>query len=180
MDIELSQSEAIDLVNSAKVVKNPITHSFPGPGNEVILKLESLDHMNIFTLSIGRTRFELAIAYSIHHVLKRSGNIPIIRLDVDAHSHKNPDAEPPLEFLVPLRNIRVGERHLHVYVEGFGLSWAFPVTNTDFLRQIGIISEYNFIENHIDNTRAFLRLINVTNPRPEDLITGDILSFNNR
>ena len=171
--MDISQTEAIDLIQTAKVVKDPVANSFPARGGEAILKLESPDHRDIFTLSIGRTRFELAVAYKAHHMFKRSGNIPIIRLDVDAHDHSNPDAEPTLEFMDQFRNVRVGTRHMHVYMEGFGLTWAFPLANINFLRQFGITRNYNFVDDHIADTRAFLRLINIINPRPDEIITGN-------
>jgi len=171
--MEITQTEAIDLIQTAKVVKDPVAHSFPATGGEVILKLESPDHRDIFTLSIGRTRFELAIAYGIHHMFKRSGNIPILRLDVDAHDHRNPDAEPTLDFMGPFRNVKVGVRHFHVYMEGFDLAWAFPVANVDLLRRFGITRYYEFNEDHIENTRAFLSLINIIDPTPENIITGE-------
>ena len=175
MDIDLSQNEAIDLINTNKVVKDPTAHSFPAPGGEIILKLESEDQRSIFSLTLGRNKFELAVAYSIHHMFKKSGNIPIIRLDIDGRNHKNPDATPSLTFLAPFRNIKVGKRHMHIYVEGFGLTWAFPVQDSIMLQQFGIVGDYNYTEDHIENTRAFLKLINIINPRPEEIIAGTSL-----
>ncbi len=173
MDIDLSQNEAIDLINTNKVVKDLTAHSFPAPGGEIILKLESEDQRSIFSLILGRNKFELAVAYSIHHMFKKSGNIPIIRLDIDGPDHKNPDATPSLPYLIPFRNTKVGKRHMHVYVEGFGLTWAFPVKHSNLLRDFGLIRDYNFIEDHVENTRAFFNLINIVNPRVEDLINTD-------
>ena len=132
--------------------------------------------MNIFSLSISRNRFELAIAYSAHHMFKSKGNVGLVRLDIDGHDHKNPSGEAPFPFLEPYKNRKVGKRHIHVFTEGYGLSWALPIDDSHLLRNFGLNRHYNFSEDHIEGMRAFLELIGIIKPNPVDIINaGNLL-----
>ncbi|WPX08072.1 DUF6978 family protein [Anaerocellum danielii] len=56
-------------------------------------------------------------------------NITLIRLDIDTKPHRNPDGT------------KVGPTHIHIYKEGYGDKWAYPLdefdcfSNTDDLVQ---------------------------------------------
>ena len=72
----------------------------------------------------------------------------LVRIDLGGPPHRNPDGE------------EVGTPHIHVYREGYGDKWAFPVPGDRF-RELADV--WTTLED-------FLRYCNVT--RPPDISRG--------
>jgi hypothetical protein len=93
--------------------------------------LKSIDGFEHFELNIERkTRIELK-KIKLHHSYFKE---PIVRLEVDAPPHKNPDGK------------RVGRNHIHIYREGYGLTWAYELdefSDTLFRKKDDFISIFN-------------------------------------
>jgi len=60
-------------------------------------------------------------------------NIELLRIDYTDGQHKNPpfaNGVPP--FLEAYGNAILKGNHIHIYVTGYGLSWAIPLDESDF------------------------------------------------
>lgn len=119
-DIELSQSEADKLLQMAKIKVNEEEHPYPGVGGTLIVPLTSEDKRENFLLDIGRGRIEIRRG---KYQLRGHQVLILARLDFGGPPHRNPDGE---EMLCP---------HLHLYREGYGDKWAFPVPS-DYFRNL--------------------------------------------
>lgn len=106
----LSQSDADALLRMEKERANDDVVAFPDLGGRIEVPLLSRDHRESFSLDINRKRIALTTGYQT----RGRQTIVLARLDFAA-PHRNPDGE------------EVGVPHLHLYREGFGDRWAFPV-----------------------------------------------------
>lgn len=113
----LTQAEATDLIGVEKKRTDVTPYPYPGIGGSINIPLTSLDNKEHFLLDIGRGYINLS---KVTHQLRARVTIVLVRLDVDGAPHRNPDGE-----MVPCP-------HLHIYREGFGTKWAYPVTTSDF------------------------------------------------
>lgn len=113
----ISQVEADRLLALEKrAVSNDVVH-YPGPGQRVNVPLASLDGREEFLLDIYRGRVDLAKGT----YQNRARQVIILaRLDFGGAPHTNPDGE------------RIGAPHLHLYREGFGDKWAYPLPDERF------------------------------------------------
>ncbi|MCB5270478.1 MAG: hypothetical protein LHW56_01380 [Candidatus Cloacimonetes bacterium] len=110
-DIIISQSEADELFAMEKVRIDERTHSFPQISGKLIIPLRSRDGREKFLLDVHIGHIELKKA----HLQNRARNVIILaRLDTMG-KHTNPDG-----------NSLTGS-HLHLYREGYGDRWAYPV-----------------------------------------------------
>jgi hypothetical protein len=64
-------------------------------------------------------RGRIVLQKATHNLRVRTA-IPLLRLDLNAAPHRNPDGE------------KVGRTHLHVYREGYGDAWAYEVPDDAF------------------------------------------------
>ena len=112
-EIDLSQAEADELIAMEKqrVDEDPLT--FPHPGERLAIPLQSLDKRELFVVDVHRSSIKLTKATFQNRARQV---VVLLRLDINGANHRNPDG---LEVPCP---------HLHVYTEGFGDKWAFPVT----------------------------------------------------
>jgi len=112
MSVILSQAEADSLLDLEKRREDDTTYSLPDLGGKISAPLVSLDGREPFLLDITRSHIRLTkITYQT-----RARNIFILaRLDLDGAPHRNPD------------DTEVGVPHLHLYREGYGDKWAYPV-----------------------------------------------------
>lgn len=111
-DTILKQSEADALIAMEKHRSNDDHHQFPMGGVSLVLPLQSSDKKEHFFLDISRGRIDMA---KVKMQNRGRQVIVLVRLDLAGAPHRNPDDE---EIYCP---------HLHVYREGFGDKWAFPV-----------------------------------------------------
>ena len=137
MSILLSQTEADALIAMQKRATNTSTQLFPGPGGKLVIELESLDRSEDFFVDVSRGRIDLK---KITYQNRAREIIVLMRLDLNGPPHRNPDGQT-----IPCP-------HLHLYREGFGDKWAFPVpqhrfghlnnlatTLTDFLNECNVV-----------------------------------------
>lgn len=108
----LTQSEADALLALPKVKVDDEIHQFPGLGGKLIVELISKDKREHFLLNIYRGRIEISRG---NYTTRARGTVILARLDFGGSPHRNPDGE---EIDCP---------HLHLYREGFGHKWAFPI-----------------------------------------------------
>jgi hypothetical protein len=117
MSIDLTQSEADFLVDIPKKATSTKVYIFPESGGKLIFELQSVDNTEQFIVDINRSRIKVSgITYQ-----SRAREIVVLRrLDIEGPPHRNPDGEV---FPCP---------HLHVYKEGYGAKWAYPVSSGMF------------------------------------------------
>ena len=129
----LSQNEADKLLTMEKYYFDSEEQiDFPDPGGALHLPLYSKDKKEEFTLDITRGRISLQ-----KHTFQTRARKTIIlaRLDLAGPPHRNPDGE---ELECP---------HLHLYREGYGDKWAFPLPEEftgidDAFRLLDVFMDY--------------------------------------
>jgi hypothetical protein len=139
MSEELSQAEAEILMVMEKHRADEEHYDFPGTGGNLIIELVSADRRERFFLDVSRGRIDLAKG----KYQERARMVSVLaRLDFGGAPHRNPDDE---EIACP---------HLHLYREGFGDKWAFPLPKENFGAPADRWRTY----------QDFLRLCNITQP----------------
>lgn len=113
MSADLSQTEADTLLAMEKYREDPTKlHEYPSGGGQVTISLVSTDQRERFILDVRRRRIQL----NRNHFHVRARQVCMLaRLDLDDLPHRNPD-----DVLVP-------GPHIHLYKEGFGDKWAYPL-----------------------------------------------------
>ena len=112
MELNLSQAEADSLMAMEKHSATEEVFDYPYYGDSIQVPLQSPDKREKFILDVSRSQINL----SKGTYQNRSRNIIILaRLDFGGQPHRNPD------------DSEVPSPHLHLYREGFGDRWAFPV-----------------------------------------------------
>lgn len=109
-DMEITQAEADALLNMEKVCSDHSAFNFPDLGGSLKIDLLSKDERELFVLDISRRRISLSTKYQT----RARQSIVLARLDF-ASAHRNPDGN------------LVGVPHLHLYRDGYGDKWAFPI-----------------------------------------------------
>lgn len=138
---DLTQAEADALLAMPKRRSTINLLEFPAPGERVNVELESHDKRERFWLDVSRG----SIAVSKITYQNRARIVFILaRLDLGGAPHRNPDGA---EIVCP---------HLHLYREGYGDKWAYPVpanftdlnslwtTFEEFLTFCNIVEPSNF------------------------------------
>lgn len=116
-DSILNQAEADALIAMEKRRVNKNQWSYPGFGEQVTVPVVSTDGREEFLLDLHRARINLTKGT----YQNRSRQVVVlVRLDFGGAPHRNPDGE------------EIGSPHLHLYREGFGDKWAFPVPSDRF------------------------------------------------
>jgi hypothetical protein len=69
--------------------------------------------------------------YYVFQLHDPKAHITYARLETGG-THPNPTSEPPEIGLVPFRGLRINEPHLHLYYPNEGVTWAIPLSFTDF------------------------------------------------
>jgi hypothetical protein len=111
-DIDLTQEEADMLIAMEKHRENEDGLAFPAPGERLAIPLNSHDKRETFVLDVTRAQIKLTKATYQNRARQA---VVLMRLDLDGPPHRNPDG---VELSCP---------HLHIYREGFGAKWAFPL-----------------------------------------------------
>jgi hypothetical protein len=116
-DINLTQAEAEALLAMEKRRVDDHAHNYPGLGGDIRIPLTSHDKRENFFLDISRG----TISLSKGKYQNRARHVVILaRLDFGGAAHRNPDDQ---EISCP---------HLHLYREGYGAKWAFPLPAESF------------------------------------------------
>jgi hypothetical protein len=111
-ELMLTQAEADGLIAMRKRRIDDRIWQYRGLGGSVTVPLESIDGREDFLLDVHRARIDLvkgAYQNRARHV------VVLVRLDFGGKPHLKPDGE------------EIASPHLHLYREGFGDKWAFPV-----------------------------------------------------
>jgi len=112
----LDQIEADYLLKLEKYCFETAAYPLPDFGGKLTVPLFSSDKKEAFILDIYKGRIDL----SRERYQTRARNIIILaRLDFGS-PHRNPDGE------------EIGVPHLHLYREGYGDKWAYPVPEAHF------------------------------------------------
>lgn len=114
-EINLTQAEADALLAMEKHRADESYRDFPSAGHGVAIPLHSPDRRESFLLDIYRGRISTA---KVTYQNRGRSVVTLARLDIAGPPHRNPDGQ---ELQCP---------HLHLYREGFGDKWAFPVPST--------------------------------------------------
>ena len=117
MEILLSQSEADAFIGMPKVRTDETEWDYPISGAALAIPLTSEDRRTNFFLDLSRGRISLAKGKYQNRVHQ---SVILVRLDFGGAPHRNPDGE---EMTCP---------HLHIYREGYGDKWAFPIPADKF------------------------------------------------
>ncbi len=116
-DANLTQAEADALLAIEKRRADNSEWAYPGLGGGITVPLVSSDRRESFFLDVRRSRMGLAKGT----YQNRGRQVVILaRLDFGSAPHRNPDGK------------EVGSPHLHLYREGYGDKWAFPVPINHF------------------------------------------------
>ena len=109
---DLTQAEANALIALEKHRTNEQKWDFPMGGESISVPLQSADGREQFLLDMSRGRIDLRKVK-----LQNRGRqvVVLVRLDLGGPPHRNPDGE------------EIGPPHIHVYREGYGDKWAFPL-----------------------------------------------------
>jgi len=139
----LTQQRADTLMNMQKVIPASAPITFPLLNEEICLEAQSRDGRETFNYYVNRKG---TIKLTKCTYIERYAVIEnLVRLDLDGAPHTNPDGQT-----IPCP-------HIHIYREGFGDKWAFPLppifTNTndlvrtfqDFLAYTNVV-EYPLIQ----------------------------------
>lgn len=138
-DSNLSQTEADVLIAMEKRRVDKNQWNYPAFGEQVTIPLVSTDGREAFLLDLHRARINLTKGT----YQNRSRQVVVlVRLDFGGAPHRNPDGE------------EIGSSHLHLYREGFGDKWAFPVPSDRF----------SDVENSWQTLQDFMRFCHIVEP----------------
>ncbi len=146
-DLDFPQAEADRLLAIAKERIDDAHHVYPGSGGGLRLPLQSADGRESFTLDV--TRNAINLLKGTYQTRGRS-IIVLARLDFGGAPHRNPD---DLEIQCP---------HIHLYREGYGDKWAFPIDPRVFHRPDDMLGTLD----------DFMRFCNIVRP---PFIDGNLL-----
>ena len=116
-ETNLTQAEANALSAMEKYRVNEDRNLFPMRGESLSLPLRSIDGREQFQLDLSRGNINLK---KVKMQNRGRQIVVLVRLDLGGAPHRNPDGK---EIPVP---------HLHLYREGYGDKWAFPVPAEKF------------------------------------------------
>jgi hypothetical protein len=90
---------------------------FPLAGDRRVIPLVATDRTEDFLLDVTRSRIDLG---KVTYQNRGRAVVVLLQLDINGPSHHNPDG------------IQIACPHLHIYREGFGDKWAFPLPEGKF------------------------------------------------
>ena len=116
-DTDLTQAEADRLRTLDKRRVDNREWRYPGLGGGISIPLVSTDGREQFILDVRRGRVNLAKG----SYQNRGRRVAVLaRLCFGGPPHMNPDG------------LLVGNPHIHLYVEGYGDKWAYPLPESTF------------------------------------------------
>ncbi len=111
-EVNLAQADADALLAMEKHRVDETEYDFPGVGGALRIPLQSPDKRESFHLDMTRSQIKLA---KVTYQNRARSVVVLARLDLNGAPHRNPDDE---EIECP---------HIHLYREGYGDRWAFPL-----------------------------------------------------
>ena len=141
----LTQKEANYLLSLLKYILETGKYIFPDVGDYNYITLISKDNKYEFIIDINRKNKVKPNKCSYQ---KRYRNdIILLRLDINGPNHTNPDGKV------------IKGSHLHIYREGFNISWAYPLPS-DLTVEEDKLSDTDYL---IEVLLKFLDYCNVVN-----------------
>lgn len=116
-EINLTQAEADLLIAMEKHTATDQVFDYPALGGSICVPLHSVDKRENFLLDVSRSRINLQKGT---YQARARQVVVLVRLDFGGSPHRNPD------------DVEVPSPHLHLYREGYGDKWAFPVPANAF------------------------------------------------
>jgi len=138
-EINLTQTEANHLIEMEKHRVDEAEYEVPNLGKSLSIALQSTDKREQFILDISSSRIDLQRG---KYQNRGRQVVPLVRLDFGGPPHRNPD------------DGEITSPHLHIYREGFGDKWAYPVPHDHFPR----------LEDLRGTLDDFMRYCNITQP----------------
>lgn len=135
----IPQAEADRLFAMQKVRVDDSQHRYPHAGGQLNIPLKSVDKKEEFMLDITRSRIVVAKG-GLQNRARQT--IILARLDFGGQPHRNPDGA------------EIASPHLHLYREGYGDKWAFPVN----------VDEFPNADDMWSALQDFMRYCNIVNP----------------
>lgn len=116
-DANLTQAVADALIALEKRRVDAQGWDYPDFGGRITIPLVSVDRREQFLLDLRRSGLDLAKG-----TYQNRGRLVVVlvRLDFGGSPHRNPDGN------------RIESPHIHLYREGYGDKWAFPVPGEKF------------------------------------------------
>lgn len=116
-DANLTQAVADALIALEKRRVDAQGWDYPDFGGRITIPLVSVDRREQFLLDLRRSGLDLTKG-----TYQNRGRLVVVlvRLDFGGSPHRNPDGN------------RIESPHIHLYREGYGDKWAFPVPGEKF------------------------------------------------
>lgn len=143
--MNLTQAEADLLLSMEKHCLDDKRWRFPVGGGRTEIPLVSPDGRENFTLDLQRGKRNMA---KLKYQNRSRQTIILARLELNGGGHRNPD-----DLFVPCP-------HIHLYREGYGDKWAFPVN----------ASAFNDLSNPSVVLDDFMRYCNITRQPEVDMV----------
>lgn len=123
----LSQEDVEYLLELVKVLSGTSSITLPTPGKSLELDVVAKESKERFVIDVNRKGTINVKKATFQTRYQKS--IVLLRLDIEGSPHRNPNEE-----VIPCP-------HIHVYKEGYGASWAYPlekeiITDTSDLLQV--------------------------------------------
>ncbi len=138
-EIHLTQAEADALLAMEKHRVDTSQYDYPALGGAIRIPLLSPDKRESFVLDVSRGQINLKKGT---YQNRARGVVILARLDFGGQPHRNPD------------DAEIGSPHLHLYREGFGDKWAFPLSEDTFPH----------LTDPWATLQDFMRFVNITVP----------------
>lgn len=116
-EIDLTQAQADALIKMEKNGTSDRQYLFPMGGQSISVPLQSTDGREQFRLDISLGRIDIR---KVKMQNRARQVVVLVRLDLGGPPHRNPDGE------------EIGTPHNHIFREGYGDKWAFPVPCDSF------------------------------------------------
>ncbi|HVX38162.1 MAG TPA: hypothetical protein VHB25_01220 [Gemmatimonadaceae bacterium] len=139
VDIQLTQAEADALLALEKHRVDATPYDYPSLGGAIRVPLTSPDKRESFVLDISRGQIDLRKG---KYQNRARSVVVLARLDFGGQPHRNPD------------DAEIASPHLHLYREGYGDKWAYPLPAHVFRN---VLDPWSTLQD-------FMRFINVTKP----------------
>jgi len=136
---DLSQQEADLLLAMDKRRLSADDVAWPSFGGKAVVPLSSVDGREEFMLDVTKTSFKLS---KLTLQNRARTTVILARLEIEGAPHRNPD---DVELPCP---------HIHLYREGYGTKWAFPVPAEHF----------RDLSNHQTTVEDFMRFCHIVEP----------------
>ena len=136
---EVTQAEADALLAMEKHRMSEQASRWPDLGRKLTVDLLSVDKRERFQLDMTSSQIKLS-KFTFQNRARTT--VILARLDIDGAPHRNPD------------DVEISATHLHLFREGYGDKWAYPVPPEVFTD----------LSSHWACLQDFMRYCNITKP----------------